>query len=45
MSTGPRCKICETDGAREGTQYPIFMVAPGYKFGEICVRCNDKYRT
>jgi len=35
----PKCKICGAEGA--GTLFPLFMLAAGYKFGEICDTCNE----
>lgn len=32
----PECKICK---ASEGTEFPLFLLPPGFKFGEICAPC------
>ena len=32
----PKCEICK---ASEGTEFPLFLLPPGFKFGEICAPC------
>ena len=38
MSTGPKCQVC---GAEQRVEFRLQPLTTGYKFGQICVPCDD----
>jgi len=36
----PVCQVCK--GTGNGVQFPMFPKTEGFKFGEICVPCDEK---
>lgn len=38
--TVPKCKVCERSGP--GVEFPLFLLPPGFTFGEICAPCAEE---
>lgn len=42
MATSPECQVC---GAQAEVQFSIIPVSDGFKFGQICVPCDEKVQS